>query len=287
LYGQEGFEALTMASQNGKEKAERANQIINSALHSLAEALGRGESKGLKEHLKAFARFSRYSASNALLIVSQCPDATRVEGFKAWQRLGRQVKKGEKGILIRAPFTIHKDEEQGQPGEERTFFGFRAAYVFDVSQTDGEPLPEIGEALGDPGHYTKALKEYASAHGITVTSDKELCCHGISHGGAVEIREGLPPAEEFSTLVHELTHEILHFGETTKPPRRVRELEAEAVAFVVSEAIGLNSLQAATDYIHLYRGDAATLWDSLERIQKASSELIAALGAVRDEKLAA
>lgn len=89
-----------------KEKAERAKNLVDDAVNSLAASLEKGHSEGLKLHLGVIAKFRRYSLSNILLIANQRPDATHVEGFRTWAKLGRQVKKGEKGIWIRAPFVF-------------------------------------------------------------------------------------------------------------------------------------------------------------------------------------
>ena len=259
-----------------KENAERAKQMFNAALDTLAVALEGGHSDGLRQHLEAMARFFRYSFGNQLLISAQRPEATNVKGFRTWLKNGRSVTKGEKGILIRAPYTVRKGDD-GENDQDR-FVGFRAAYVFDISQTVGDELPTIGTATGDPGANTNALKEFATSCGIALEYEEDLAAHGISHGGRITLRNGLEPAEEFTTLVHELAHERLHKStEGAKRPQRLMETEAEAVAFVVSQAAGLNTVQASADYIHLYQGDSAMLWDSLERIQKSSAELIACL----------
>ncbi|MGD9789002.1 MAG: ImmA/IrrE family metallo-endopeptidase, partial [Phycisphaerales bacterium] len=101
----------------------------------------------------------------------------------------------------------------------------------------------------------------------------------VSRGGRISIRVGLEPANEFSTIVHELAHELLHRGEDRKTiSKTVRETEAEAVAFVVTSAIGLNTGTAASDYIQLYQGNAETLAASLDRIQHVAAGIIAATG---------
>ncbi|MGE0367165.1 MAG: DUF1738 domain-containing protein, partial [Phycisphaerales bacterium] len=113
----------------------------------------------------------------------------------------------------------------------------------------------------------------------------------VSRGGRISIRVGLEPANEFSTIVHELAHELLHRGEDRKTiSKTVRETEAEAVAFVVSQAIGLDTGTAASDYIQLYNGPdekaAETLACSLDRIQHIASEIIAALSTPVVERVA-
>ena len=153
-----------MATDNRKENAERAKQIINRALDTLAAALERGHSEGLRQHLRAMARFHRYSIGNLMLIVSQKPEATHVEGFRTWLKFGRRVRKGEKGILIRAPYAVRRKDAGEEDGQ--TFIGFKAAYLFDISQTEGEELPAIGRASGEPGANIEALKDFAKLRNI-------------------------------------------------------------------------------------------------------------------------
>ncbi len=100
----------------------------------------------------------------------------------------------------------------------------------------------------------------------------------MSYGGRIALIPGQTPAEEFSTLVHELAHEMLHKAERrTATTKTVRETEAEAIAFVVSQTIGLDSGQASADYIHLYHGNAALLTESLEVIQRTSALILSAI----------
>jgi antirestriction protein ArdC len=261
-------------------KREQAKNIADQALERLAEALASGSSATLRQVLAASARFHRYSFRNVMLIASQRPDATNVAGFNAWRKLGRFVKKGEKGIVIIAPVPVRRDDTAPaeEPGELRdTGIRFKAAYVFDISQTDGEPLPELAAVAGDPGSYTERLKQLVAAKGITLEyTDALESADGRSHGGRIEIRPGLPPAHEFEVLAHELAHEMLHHGDI-RLPRRVRELEAEATAFVICEGVGLTAEAAASDYIQLYQGDAESLTSSLERIQSTASEILSAI----------
>ncbi len=119
-------------------KVEQAKQVASKAIEELSQALERGHSEKLKEYLAAMARFRRYSWHNVMLIASQKPNAMQVAGFHAWNKLGRFVKKGEKGILILAPIIRRKTEnsEQIEPDESSTAVGFRAAYVFDGLSRD-------------------------------------------------------------------------------------------------------------------------------------------------------
>ncbi len=251
-------------------KAAEAAERIELALSSLAEDLDSGQSATLAAFLQAMGRFHRYSLRNAMLIQAQRPDATRVAGFGTWKKLRRFVKKGEKGIVIVSPIVAANDDD-ADCDEVR---GFRAAHVFDILQTDGEPLPETECVTGDPGEATNLLKSFAGRRGIDVQHSPLLgTADGASNGGRIELREGLEPAKEFAVLAHELAHELLHRG-PERPDLTVRETEAEAVAFSVSHAIGLDTGSSATDYIQLYRGDKETLLGSLERVHDVASELL-------------
>jgi hypothetical protein len=196
------------------------------------------------------------------------------------------VKKGERGIRILAPvigIRRKKDEEaekdirtQNQPA----LVGFRSAYVFDVSQTEGEQLPELSSQVsGDVGERQERLIEFIAGQGIALEFKESIApALGMSYGNKIVLLPGQSAAEEFTTLVHELAHSMLHFAErriaTTKT---VRETEAEAIAFVVGTTIGLNSGKNSADYIGLYHGNAALLAESLEIIQRTSAVILSAL----------
>ena len=157
--------------------------------------------------------------------------------------------------------------------------GFRAAYVFDVSQTDGKELPQIGAVQGDPSRCGEQLRTFASAQSICVDYSMEIApARGMSSGGKITLLPGQSPAEEFSTLAHELAHELLHRGDRrSATSRRIRETEAEATAFVVCHAIGLETGSAASDYNQLWNGDAQLLTESLAYIRQAASQMLVAL----------
>jgi hypothetical protein len=161
------------------------------------------------------------------------------------------VRKGEKGIFILAPLIGEKKTEEGGETEEKCLFGFRAAYVFDVSQTDGKPLPEFASVQGDPTEHTARLKAFLTEQGIALHySDNIRPALGLSRGGAITLACGLSAAQEFSTLAHELAHEKLHRTKRrTQTTKMIRETEAEAVAFVVCHAIGLDTNTSSSDYV--------------------------------------
>ena len=261
-------------------KIEQAKQIATKAIEELSQALEAGHSEKLREYLGAMARFHRYSWHNIMLIASQRPDATHVAGFNTWKQLGRFVKQGAKGIMILAPVVHKKSKEDASRGENRSqaAVSFRAVYVFDQADTDGKPLCDLGAAEGDPSGYTEKLKQFIAGRGIQLEySDAIYPSQGQCSAGKITLLPGQSAAEEFNTLAHETAHRFLHTqeerAETTKC---VRETEAEAVAFVICEAIGLKANNSA-DYIHLYAGNKETLASSLERIQRTSAEILAAI----------
>lgn len=264
-------------------QAEQVRQLTDDAITRLTQALDAGKSDTLVRFLAAMAKFHRYSWGNVLLIMFQRPDAGHVAGFNTWKSLGRFVRKGEKGIVIMAPMMIKPREEfareaREQGEEPRPVLRFRGVYVFDITQTDGEPLPDAAHVQGDPGQCLDRLRAFVEGRGITLVYDVlPLGVSGASSGGRITLHRGLPPAEEFSVLVHELAHEILHHGEgAQRGTKSSRETEAEAVAFIVSEAVGLSTGTASSDYIQLYNGDRDTLTASLDRIQKTAAEILAA-----------
>lgn len=266
-------------------KAEEAKKIADQALQNLTDALKSGKSERITQYLAMLAKFHRYSFGNVLLILSQMPAATHVAGFGTWKQMGRFVKKDEKGIVIIAPMSIRPKEDkpappQGQEQSDRAkpILRFRGVYVFDVTQTDGQPLPEPARVSGDPQHHLTQIKDQVAERGITLDyDDLPPGADGVSRGGRISIRSGLEPANEFSVIVHELAHELLHRGDQRPTSKTVRETEAEAVAFVVCQAIGLETGSAGSDYIQLYDGNAETLAASLDRIQHVAADIIAAI----------
>ena len=257
--------------------ADALTTITTDALDTLAALLDEGHSDQITALLKTMARFHTYSWHNVCLIAKQRPTATRVAGFHTWRTIGRFVRKGEKGIAILAPI-VRRRVADIAADDERTVVGFRAAYVFDIEQTDGEPLPAPSEASGDPGIATDLLQAAVLERGITLEFVDDLGgALGTSAGRRIQILNGLSPANAFTTLVHEYAHELLHHTDDRPASRDTRELEAEAVAFVVGSAVGLNTGEASRDYIHLYRGDRAALAQSLTRIQRTAATILKSL----------
>jgi len=169
-----------------------------------------------------------------------------------WQKLGRHVKRNEKGIAIMAPIVWRKkvihadDKEDKQEQVEETTLAFKTAYVFDVSQTDGKPLPTFARVNGDPGIYTERLREYVTSKGIMLEySDAIGSAEGVSSGGLIRLKKGLTAAEELSVLAHEAAHEALHQDkETTSKDKKVRVYFLSARSPILG-AVTSNTLPAS------------------------------------------
>src|ERR1700693_4444381 len=132
--------------------SEHIKKVTNEAIEQLMEALNAGHSEALTRYLEAMAKFRAYSFSNVLLILKQCTNASRVAGYRTWQSFGRQVRKGEKGLLILAPIVRKRTEnaDESSTDEVHRITGFHSVYVWDESQTAGDNLPQIGSVTGDP-----------------------------------------------------------------------------------------------------------------------------------------
>ena len=145
-------------------KSNHARKVSEQAFNELVKAVEAGKSQKLVAYLKAMGRFHNYSLGNAILIGFQKPEATHVAGFRTWQKFSRYVKKGEHGIAIMAPIVWRRrvmpsdDPDAKEDSEEEAALAFKTAYVFDISQTDGKPLPEFARTQEDPGIYTEMVK---------------------------------------------------------------------------------------------------------------------------------
>jgi hypothetical protein len=211
-----------------------------------AEALRQGKPEDLVRYLRFWGSFHRYSYHNAMLILSQNPDATHVAGFHRWRKVGRYVRKGEHGIAILYPrIRAREDEETGE--KERFLSGFGVGYVFDVSATDGAPLPEAPawrtKGPANPGDVERIVDEIRR-QGITVRMGRAAVEERIPGADGVTYREGdavviaarddFDPAHTVHTLLHEFAHATLHLGTDRPASREQRELEADAVALAVA-----------------------------------------------------
>lgn len=261
-------------------KVEEVKQVTDKALEELVAALEAGHSETLTAYLKAMSLFPKYSWNNLFLIARQRPDARRVAGYQAWRKLGRFVRQGEKGIAIIAPIVRRKSEEHADEIDNQLHIaGFKVAHVFSEEQTEGDALPEIGTVAGDPAGYFDRLVSFVSAQGIALEYSAEIVpAKGMAMQGKITLLPGQTPAELLATLAHETAHALLHFSERRKQTtKRIRETEAEAVAFVVCNAIGLRTGTSSADYIGLYAGDAKLLTESLQYVQQTANRILTAI----------
>lgn len=270
------------------EKKDYIDKLAGKALEQLAADLDAGKSDTLLAYLKTMSRFHCYSLGNQILIAIQAPNATHVAGFHAWKKFDRLVNKGERGIVIMAPVTrtVGKVEERQNDGttkdvQVRRIVNTKPVYVFDVSQTHGEPLPQFASVSGDAAEPLARLEKLYVKHGVKLVYVPNILggALGVSKGKDVEVLDTLPTAQKFQVAVHELAHELLHRDEERRKTttRTIRETEAEAVAFVVSSAVGLDCSTASSDYVQLYAGTRATLEASLHAIRETAKLILDAV----------
>jgi antirestriction protein ArdC len=257
--------------------------VLTTDKNDVLEALSQGvaalqDSESWIEYLKMSTRFRQYSFQNTMLIALQNPEATRVAGFRAWQKLGRNVRKGEKGIRILAPSTRKDDDEN------TVVTGFRVVSVFDISQTDGDELPEMPISLldgdDDAGLYDRLaavvtewdwrLEDVDDLGGVNGS-----CSHSIR---TIKVMRDRTAIQRIKTLAHELGHARLH-GPGDETPAAIREVEAESVAFTVCTALGISSDGYSFPYIASWAsssGDDATaiIARSAARIKETSNLII-------------
>lgn len=262
--------------------SEKIKKVTSEAINQLADALNGGHSEALTRYLTAMAKFRTYSFLNVLLILKQCPNASRVAGYRTWQSFGRQVRQGEKGIMIFAPIFRKRTDTASDADTAdvpSNVIAYRPVYVWDERQTAGKELPEIGRVAGDPSFYLARLEEFVRASGIELNYSANIApARGLAEKSKITLLPDQTPAEAFATLVHEQAHITLHQSERrAETTKRIRETEAEAVAFVVCKAIGLDTTTAAQDYVALYGGDATLLLESLEHVQQTASHILDAI----------
>lgn len=232
-------------------------------------------SEEVTQYLEFLSRFHRYSLHNTMSIWIHCPQATHIAGYKAWQKLGRYVRKGEKGIPVFAPCTQAVPDPDDAGEKIRKVIGYKIVYVFDVSQTEGKPLPKAPiVAQGDGSELLPMLEGIASDLGIGLEyRAMSGSHHGTSYGGRIEVDSELDDAGRASVIVHELAHELLHKG----PDRmllssRQRETEAESTAYVVCSHFGLDS--AAPNYLALWAAKPEQILEAFQRIRDVAASII-------------
>jgi len=271
---------LKRARDEINEEKRQYADTIKAYVERLAQLTDQAAaSHEMGEFLRFLGRFHRYSALNAVLIRTQKPTATWVAGFTAWNRLGRWPRSGT-GIKIFAPTHRRVGTRLDEEGEEHPIHqlcGFHLTTVFDVSDTEGEELPPVAsywveESDEGAGLYA-ALEHVAEMMGIVVSEEHLGLTGGVSYGGRVEINADNATLARTSSLSHEIAHELLHQDETSQEvDRRTKELEAEAVAFVVCSHFGYQV--KAPQYIALWQGDSEAIMARLESIRRAASRII-------------
>lgn len=259
------------------------------------------ESEKYKTFLSSMAKFHNYSLNNQILIAVQKPDSTLCAGYTTWQKQNRYVKKGEKGIRIICPAPYKKeylkdviDKTTGKPEllsdgrtkqeiVQKVIPFFKVGYVYDISQTEGQPLPEIADILeGDLDEGLKSLKE-----AMLQASPVPVCFQpidGETNGfyspaaGEIVVDSTLSEKQSLKTLIHETAHALLHNPEasSSQSTRETKEVEAESVAYVVCQYFGLDTSDYSFGYIAGWSSGKGTpeLKASLENIRNTSNEII-------------
>jgi antirestriction protein ArdC len=294
-----------------QETQERAQEKVREALALLEEGVGAildGES--FARYLRCLSRFHQYSVSNVGLILMQRPAATRVAGYKAWQSLGRQVRKGEKGIAILVPFVsrvregeagdaAHNPHNPQNPAESaagglgkgdtiRVVSRFGVGHVFDIAQTDGEPLPEppaaraITEATDKGAALWDALAAWLHDEGVAVAIEDCGGSNGYyspSHKRIVIHERLIGTDQATKTLAHEAAHHVAaHHGALD---RRDAETVAESAAFVVLHHFGLDTSDYTFPYVAGWAEERTVLKRNIEAISHIAGRFLSHIGGVR------
>lgn len=296
--------------QSNKERIKEITAGIEKGIMELFE------SDRYRNYLTTMSRFHKYSLNNVMLIHAQRPNATLVAGFSKWKNsFGRHVKKGEKGIQILAPtpYKIKVDKEKLDPDtklpmlddegkpiteeKEVTIPMFKVVSVFDVSQTDGKPLPQISFSLtGDVAQYEVFMEALRRTSQVPITIEPmEPGMDGYFHleKQAIFLREGMSQVQTVCAAIHEMAHSRLHNyekmteladdGETILVPgekdRNTEEVEAESISYAVCQYFGIETADNSFGYIASWSQGKALkeLRASLETINKTSSEVISGI----------
>ena len=294
------FEAVQSATIPLPVAGKDMNSILKS-LETGVENIFTGDKYA--QYLQTMSKFHRYSFNNTLLIAMQRPDATLVTGYRNWQTMGRQVKKGEKGITILAPAPIKRKREQeildqnnkplldgnGKPKTEEVEVvipRFKPTTVFDISQTDGEPIEtlapeELTEAVADYELFMKAITEISP---VPIRFDEiEGEAKGYYHSVDKEIviQKGMSDSQTIKTAIHETGHARLHDKDLMaeqgiEKDRLTKEVEAESVAYCVCSAFGVDTSEYSFPYIAGWSSgrDMKELKTSMDTIRKTAGEMI-------------
>ncbi|QIN78354.1 ImmA/IrrE family metallo-endopeptidase [Rubrobacter marinus] len=284
-YGTEAMEG----SERRDRKVREAVELLDAGVEKVLDG------DEFKRYLAFSARFYRYSASNCLLILIQRPNATRVAGYRRWQELGRQVRRGEEGLKILAPiFRTVEDEEGGD--KRRVLTSFKVVKVFDVSQTDSVPgagpMPEkprpkplsgdseAARALG------RSLLAFSESEGVPVTED-DAELDRLSPGARgvyllrerrILLRSTLPADGRAKTLAHELAHHLLHRdAEATEADRPALEAEAEGTAYAVLSYFGIDASEYSFTYVARWAERKEVVRAALSNVQRTVRTVIEAV----------
>lgn len=248
-------------------KAAPYLQQVQDKLQELADLTDEvRKSEEFQKYLDTMAKFWEYSYHNQLLIHVALPEAKRVAGFRAWQVLGRYVKKGSKAIKILAPFFSKEDDTE--------IAGFFPVSIFDISQTEGQELPNIDVAIeGDSQKkLLEALAEFCQAKNIKLDFENLGVngLYGYSQGGRVVVSSKDSVNMQVNTLVHEIAHELLHRNSPLS--KQQKEIQAEGTAYVVCKHFGLET--KSFTYLAIHEADSKQIMENLEAIAKGSKEVI-------------
>jgi len=266
---------------------EEGERKIDAVLRQLKDGVeGIQNSEQFRLFLETMAKFHEYSLGNQILIALQKPDATRVAGFNTWKNLGRWVKKGATGIAILAPVMPPKPKKEEREGEEEDLplspVYFKVVHVFDVSQTEGKPLPEfeVPSLTGEANEelFTKALT-LAKAQGIEVSFEEMLhqdpSVKGFFSGKKIWVKGDEPRAQQLKTLLHEMAH---YYSEGVfRIPRRDAETIAESAAFAVGAHFGFDSGVRSFPYVAIWSQDPKVLKANLSSVRKVTSVMLEGL----------
>ena len=277
------------------EREDRLKQLTDQLTDGVKAVRDSGEYKKL---LAVMAKFPHYSLNNCMLIAMHRPDATLCQGFEGWKKMGRYVKKGEKGIKIiaPAPYTVQKEEDKldasGKPildsdGEhvketkDYQFMGFKAETTFDVSQTDGKELPKIGvdELKGEVDKFEIMMSVLKDISPVPIGfEDIQSGAKGYYHttDKRIAIQKDMGELQTVKTCLHEITHAMLHADAPTEISKNRKELEAEGTACIVLKYMGYDTDAYSFPYLTGYTTDAdmKELKASLNTIRKTSSKII-------------
>lgn len=263
----------------GGSRDERLQEILATLERGIEGIL---TSEGYQRYLATMSRFHGYSFNNVMLIMCQRPDATHVAGFHRWKSVGRFVQKGEKGIRIMVPYKAKIEQE----GDDPLFVirGFGVGTVFDVSQTDGEPLPEPPAVREPEGEHEEAerikdaLTRHAIAEGVTIVRDGTGRQRGYWHPTRREIgiRADLTGISEAKTIAHEVAHFLAdHRGNAA---REDAENVAESAAYVTLMHRGIDTSEYSFGYIAGWAKNMDVFRRNVNEVQKISHQMIAIVG---------